>query len=75
MKTHTESEENYIKALYHLGGEKAVNNGALAQRIGAKGPSVTQAVKRLANKNLVEARLLRVKKTFWTKHIGTNNGA
>lgn len=55
MKTHTESEENYIKALYHLGGEKAVNNGALAQRIGAKGPSVTQAVKRLANKNLVEA--------------------
>lgn len=54
MKTHSESEENYIKALYHLGGEQAVGNGDLAQRVGAKGSSVTQAVKRLANKDLVE---------------------
>ncbi len=54
MKTHSESEENYIKALYHLGGESTVGNGALAQRVGAKGSSVTQAVKRLAVKGLVE---------------------
>lgn len=54
MKTHSESEENYIKALYHLGGEGVVGNGALAHRVGAKGPSVTQAVKRLAGKDLVE---------------------
>lgn len=54
MKTHSESEENYIKALYHLGGDGVVGNGALAQRVGAKGPSVTQAVKRLAAKELVE---------------------
>ena len=53
MKTHTESEENYIKALYHLGGEQPVSNGDLAQRIGAKGSSVTQAVKRLGQKELV----------------------
>ena len=54
MKTHSESEENYIKALYHLGGGEAVSNGALAQRVGAKGPSATQAVKRLAAKGLAE---------------------
>ena len=53
MKTHTESEENYIKALYHLGGDNPVSNGDLAQRVGAKGSSVTQAVKRLSQKNLV----------------------
>ena len=53
MKTHTESEENYIKALYHLGGDQPVSNGDLAQRIGAKGSSVTQAVKRLGQKDLV----------------------
>ena len=53
MKTHTESEENYIKALYHIGGEQPVSNGDLAQRIGAKGSSVTQAVKRLGQKELV----------------------
>ena len=54
MKTHSESEENYIKALYHLGGGGAVSNGALAQRVGAKGPSATPAVKRLASKGLAE---------------------
>ena len=53
MKTHTESEENYIKALYYLGGDNPVSNGDLAQRIGAKGSSVAQAVKRLGQKNLV----------------------
>ena len=53
MKTHTESEDSYIKALYHLGGDNPVSNGDLAQRIGAKGSSVTQAVKRLSQKNLV----------------------
>ena len=53
MKTHTESEENYIKALYYLGGDNPVSNGDLAQRIGTKGSSVTQAVKRLGQKNLV----------------------
>jgi len=53
VKKHSESEENYIKALYHLGGEQPVSNGDLAQRIGAKGSSVTQAVKRLSQKNLV----------------------
>ena len=53
MKTHTESEENYIKALYHLGGGRPVSNGDLAQRSGAKGSSVTQAVRRLGQKDLV----------------------
>ena len=54
MNNHTESEENYIKALYHLGGDGAVASGALANRVGAKGPSATQAVRRLAFKGLVE---------------------
>ena len=54
MNNHTESEENYIKALYYLGGEATVASGALANRVGAKGPSATQAVRRLASKGLVE---------------------
>jgi DtxR family Mn-dependent transcriptional regulator len=54
VKTHTESEENYIKALFHLGGDQPVSNGDLAQRVGAKGSSVTQAVKRLSQKGLVD---------------------
>lgn len=53
MKTFSESEENYIKALYHLGAGSFVSNGDLADRLGAKGPSVTQAVKRLEVKGLV----------------------
>lgn len=53
MKTYTESEENYIKALYHLGGDQPVSNGDLASRMGAKGSSVTQATKRLEAKGLV----------------------
>lgn len=54
MKTLTESEENYIKALFYLGQGEAVSNGDLSARIGTKGSSTTQAVKRLAGKSLVE---------------------
>ena len=68
MKTHTESEENYIKALYHLGGEQPVSNGDLAQRVGAKGSSVTQAVKRLGQKDLVNVVPYKGGATYPTRH-------
>lgn len=54
MKHLSESEENYIKALYYVGEKAYVSNGDLAARIGAKGSSVTQALKRLEAKLLVE---------------------
>ncbi|WP_372755928.1 metal-dependent transcriptional regulator [Mariniflexile sp.] len=51
----TLSEENYLKAIYHLGkqGEKAVSTNAIAEKIETKASSVTDMIKKLAEKNLV----------------------
>ena len=50
----TLSEENYLKAIYHLGkqGADAVNTNAIAEKIESKASSVTDMVKKLADKNL-----------------------
>tara|TARA_R110002049_G_scaffold309094_1_gene516828 strand:- start:21549 stop:22202 length:654 start_codon:yes stop_codon:yes gene_type:complete len=50
----TLSEENYLKAIYHLGkqGSIAVSTNAIAEKIESKASSVTDMVKKLAEKNL-----------------------
>lgn len=51
----TLSEENYLKAIYHLGrlGSISVSTNAIAERVNAKASSVTDMIKKLADKNLV----------------------
>ncbi|MCK0178703.1 metal-dependent transcriptional regulator [Flavobacteriaceae bacterium S0862] len=50
----TLSEENYLKAIYHLGnqGDDAVSTNAIAEQIDAKASSVTDMIKKLAEKEL-----------------------
>ena len=50
----TLSEENYLKAIYHLGkqGTVAVSTNAIAEKIETKASSVTDMIKKLADKNL-----------------------
>ena len=50
----TLSEENYLKAIYHLGnqGGEAVSTNAIAEQIDTKASSVTDMVKKLADKEL-----------------------
>lgn len=50
----TLSEENYLKAIYHIGkqGAEAVSTNAIAEKIETKASSVTDMVKKLADKNL-----------------------
>lgn len=52
----TYSEENYLKAIYHLSlfQKKGVNTNAIAKMIDSKASSVTDMIKKLADKNLVE---------------------
>jgi DtxR family Mn-dependent transcriptional regulator len=54
----TLSEEDYIKAIYHLGkGEKTlVSTNAIAEQMSTKPSSVTDMVKKLSEKGLVNYR-------------------
>lgn len=56
MKNITFSEENYLKTIYHLSKEddKGVSTNAIASKIETKASSVTDMLKKLAEKNLVE---------------------
>jgi DtxR family Mn-dependent transcriptional regulator len=51
----TYSEENYIKVIYHLSlvSPKGINTNAIAEMIESKASSVTDMVKKLAEKELV----------------------
>lgn len=51
----TYSEENYLKAIYHLSlfHKKGINTNAIAQLVETKASSVTDMVKKLAEKGLV----------------------
>jgi DtxR family Mn-dependent transcriptional regulator len=53
--TTTLTEENYLKAIYHLSQKKesGVSTNAIAQKIDAKASSVTDMLKKLAEKNLL----------------------
>jgi DtxR family Mn-dependent transcriptional regulator len=52
----TYSEENYLKAIYHLSvfQKKGVNTNAIAKMVDSKASSVTDMIKKLAEKNLVQ---------------------
>ncbi|WP_376776920.1 metal-dependent transcriptional regulator [Flavobacterium covae] len=52
----THSEENYLKVIYHLNGasHKGVNTNAIALMIETKASSVTDMLKKLAEKGLVD---------------------
>lgn len=54
MHTTTLTEENYLKAIYHLGkrGCNAVSTNAIAHKMETKASSVTDMLKRLAEKRL-----------------------
>src|SRR5690606_10485000 len=51
----TLSEENYLKTIYHLtsGQNAAVSTNAIAEKIDTKASSVTDMIKKLADKKLV----------------------
>ncbi|WP_306349559.1 metal-dependent transcriptional regulator [Flavobacterium sp. '19STA2R22 D10 B1'] len=51
----THSEENYLKTIYHLSGQsnKGVSTNAIAEKMESKASSVTDMVKKLAEKELV----------------------
>lgn len=50
------TEENYLKIIYHLSGnpETAVQTNAIAEKIQIKAASVTDMIKKLADKKLVD---------------------
>ena len=50
----TLTEENYLKTIFHLGqeGKEAVSTNAIAEKIESKASSVTDMVKKLADKKL-----------------------
>jgi len=52
----TQSEENYLKTIYHLGkqGSVSVSTNAIAKKIATKASSVTDMLKKLAEKELVD---------------------
>ena len=53
--TFTQSQEDYLKALYHLPGDtRPVPTRDLAQRLGISSPSVSEMVGRLVTQGLVE---------------------
>src|SRR6266581_1574206 len=53
--TFTQSQEDYLKALYHLHGDtRPVPTRELAQRLGISSPSVSEMVGRLTSQGLVE---------------------
>lgn len=65
----SKSEENYLKAIFHLSvkSEKGISTNAIAQQLDTKASSVTDMVKKLAEKELV----------FYKKYQGvtlTNSG-
>jgi len=52
----TQSEENYLKAIFHLqqGTDRGVSTSSIAGHLNTKAASVTEMVKRLADKKLVD---------------------
>lgn len=52
----SQSEENYIKAIYHLDviAEKGISTNAIAKKLATKASSVTDMIKKLSDKKVVE---------------------
>lgn len=55
MKTLSHSEENYLKEIFHLSGVEhiQVSTNAIAEKLEAKASSITDMLKKLAEKKLV----------------------
>ncbi len=51
----TLSEENYLKAIYHLsdGGESDVNTNSIADELNTKAASVSDMIRKLSEKNVI----------------------
>ena len=51
----SQSEENYIKTIYHLGGRsvKGISTNAIAKKLNTKASSVTDMIKKLSEKEVV----------------------
>ena len=51
----TSSEENYLKAIFHIGliSEKGVSTNAIAEKLNTKASSVTEMIKKLADKKVL----------------------
>jgi DtxR family Mn-dependent transcriptional regulator len=58
---HTQSEENYLKAIYELSefGHRRVNTNDLAEAVKSKPSSATDMIKKLAIKGLIEHQKYR----------------
>ncbi|MGO3153928.1 MAG: metal-dependent transcriptional regulator, partial [Mesonia sp.] len=54
----TQSEENYLKAIFHLQEETidGVSTSSLSELLNTKAASVTEMIKKLADKSLVDYR-------------------
>ncbi len=57
----TPAEEDYLKAIYHLGNEEngMISTNAIAERMATKPASVTDMVKKLAKKSWVDHRMYK----------------
>lgn len=51
----SQSEENYIKTIYHLGGvsNKGISTNAIAEKLNTKASSVTDMIKKLSDKEVI----------------------
>jgi len=51
----SQSEENYLKAIYHLGSDskKGISTNAIAKQLDTKASSVTDMIRKLSDKDLV----------------------
>jgi len=68
----THSEENYLKAIYHLHqyGTKAISTNAIAEQMETKPSSVTDMIKKLSDKDLVHYKKYQgVSLTEKGKHV------
>lgn len=59
MLNYSTSEENYIKAIYHLQGDGSVNTNELAAELKTRPASVTDMMKKLRTKKLVHYQAYR----------------
>ncbi|APZ45272.1 iron-dependent repressor [Polaribacter reichenbachii] len=71
----SQSEENYIKAIYHLEtiSNKGISTNAIAKKLETKASSVTDMIKKLSEKELVIYKKYQgVKLTSFGKKIAAN---
>ncbi|MFC4268226.1 metal-dependent transcriptional regulator [Polaribacter marinivivus] len=71
----SQSEENYIKAIYHLevSPNKGISTNAIAEKLETKASSVTDMIKKLSEKELVAYKKYQgVKLTFHGRKVAAN---